>query len=107
YQLDYDGLERPVKLQGFDGRVQQYQYDINGNVSALSDGSKRQLRVKRDNRGRIIEQTALFGRQLASNHFHYDKLGRPLRASNAQRKLRFAYHANGQLSEQWQDDWRT
>jgi len=107
YQLDYDGRERPVKLQGFDGRVQQYQYDINGKVSALSDGSKRQLRLKRDSRGRIIEQTALFGQQLASNHFHYDKLGRPLRASNAQRKLRFSYHANGQLSEQWQDDWRT
>ncbi|MDP2713463.1 RHS repeat-associated core domain-containing protein [Rheinheimera sp.] len=107
YQLDYDGQERPVKLQGFDGRVQQYQYDINGKVSALSDGSKRQLRLKRDSRGRIIEQTALFGQQLASNHFHYDKLGRPLRASNAQRKLRFSYHANGQLSEQWQDDWRT
>src|SRR5690606_12558362 len=57
--------------------------------------------------GRIIEQTALHGQQLSSNHFHYDKLGRPLRASNAQRKLRFAYHANGQLSEHWQDDWRT
>ncbi|HEY0922273.1 RHS repeat-associated core domain-containing protein [Rheinheimera pacifica] len=107
YQLDYDGQERPVKLQGFDGRVQQYQYDISGNVSALQDGSKRQLRVKRDSRGRIIEQTALYGQQLSSNHFHYDKLGRPLRASNAQRKLRFAYHANGQLSEHWQDDWRT
>lgn len=107
YQLDYDGQERPVKLQGFDGRVQQYQYDICGNVSAMRDGSKRQLRLKRDSRGRIIEQTALFGQQLASNHFHYDKLGRPLRASNAQRKLRFSYHANGQLNEHWQDDWRT
>ncbi|MDR6982706.1 RHS repeat-associated protein [Rheinheimera pacifica] len=107
YQLDYDGQERPVKLQGFDGRVQQYQYDISGNVSALQDGSKRQLRVKRDSRGRIIEQTALYGQQLSSNHFHYDKLGRPLRASNAQRKLRFVYHVNGQLSEHWQDDWRT
>lgn len=107
YQLDYDGLERPVKLQGFDGRLQQYQYDICGNVSTILDGNKRQLRLKRDSRSRIIEQTALFGQQLASNHFHYDKLGRPLRASNAQRKLRFSYHANGQLNEHWQDDWRT
>lgn len=107
YQLDYDGLERPVKLQGFDGRVQHYQYDIAGHVSNVADGSKRQVKLKRDSLGRITEQTALFGQQLASNHFHYDKLGRPLRASNAQRKLRFSYHANGQLSEHWQDDWRT
>ena len=107
YQIDYDGLERPVKLQGFDGRVQHYQYDIAGQVSNVTDGSSRQVKLKRDSRGRITEQTALFGQQLASNHFHYDKLGRPLRASNAQRKLRFSYHANGQLSEHWQDDWRT
>lgn len=106
YQLDYDGQERPVALQGFDGRQQRYQYDIAGRISSVNDGSKRQIKLKRDSRGRIIEQTALCGQQLASNHFHYDKLGRPLRASNAQRKLRFNYHANGQLNEHWQDDWR-
>ncbi len=106
YQLDYDGQERPVALQGFDGRQQRYQYDIAGRISSVNDGSKRQIKLKRDSRGRIVEQTALYGQQLASNHFHYDKLGRPLRASNAQRKLRFNYHANGQLTEHWQDDWR-
>ncbi|GAB2914935.1 RHS repeat-associated core domain-containing protein [Rheinheimera gaetbuli] len=107
YQLDYDGLERPVKLQGFDGRVQQYQYDLDGNVISVADGAQRQLKLKRDQRGRVVEQTALHQQQLSSNHFYYDKLGRPLRANNAARKLRFTYHANGQLSEQWQDDWRT
>ncbi|MBU2114230.1 MAG: RHS domain-containing protein [Gammaproteobacteria bacterium] len=107
YQLDYDGLERPVKLQGFDGRVQQYQYDLDGNVVSVADGTERQIKLKRDKRGRIVEQTALHQQQLSSNHFYYDKLGRPLRANNAARKLRFSYHANGQLSEHWQDDWRT
>lgn len=107
YQFAYDAQERPVKLQGFDGRQQQYQYDLCGNISSVTDGSQRQIRLKRDSRGRVTEQTALFGQQLASNHFHYDKLGRPLRASNASRKLRFTYHTNGQLSEHWQDDWRT
>lgn len=104
YQLEYDAQERPVKLQGFDGRQQQFQYDINGKVVSVRDGSKRQLKVKRDKRGRIIEQTALHGQSLASNHFHYDKIGRVLRASNGQRKLRFNYHLNGQLTEIWQDD---
>ena len=107
YQFAYDAQERPVKLQGFDGRQQQYQYDLCGNISSVTDGSQRQIRLKRDRRGRITEQTALFGQQLASNHFHYDKLGRPLRASNASRKLRFSYHSAGHLAEHWQDDWRT
>ena len=107
YQLEYDAQERPVTLLGFDGRQQQYQYDVCGNISSVTDSSHRQIRLKRDSRGRITEQTALFGQQLASNHFHYDKLGRPLRASNASRKLRFSYHSCGQLAEHWQDDWRT
>ncbi|MDP5143333.1 polymorphic toxin type 15 domain-containing protein [Rheinheimera baltica] len=107
YQLDYDGQERPIALQGFDGRTQQYQYDINGHVNTVRDGEQRQIKLRRDSRGRIIEQQALYQQQLTSNHFHYDKIGRPLRASNAQCKLRFAYHANGQLNEQWRDDWRT
>jgi RHS repeat-associated protein len=104
YQLDYDAQERPVRLQGFDGRQQQFQYDINGKVAAVQDGSKRQLKIKRDKRGRITEQTALHGQSLASNHFYYDKIGRVLRASNGQRKLRFSYHLNGQLTEIWQDN---
>ena len=107
YQLDYDGLERPVKLQGFDGRQQQYQYDLDGNIVSVSDGATRQIRLKRDKRGRVVEQTALHQQQLNSNYFYYDKLGRALRANNAGRKLRFAYLANGNLSEHWQDDWRT
>ncbi|HAW91787.1 MAG: type IV secretion protein Rhs [Rheinheimera sp.] len=104
YQLDYDAQERPVRLQGFDGRQQHLQYDINGKIAGVRDGSKRQLKVKRDKRGRITEQTALYGQALASNHFHYDKIGRVLRASNGQRKLRFNYHLNGQLTEIWQDN---
>tara|TARA_R110002126_G_scaffold212488_1_gene359097 strand:- start:2430 stop:6413 length:3984 start_codon:yes stop_codon:yes gene_type:complete len=104
YQLEYDAHERPVMLQGFDGRQQHFQYDINGKVASVRDGRKRQLKVKRDKRGRITEQTALHGQTLASNHFHYDKIGRILRASNGQRKLRFNYHLNGQLSENWQDN---
>ncbi|MBV2129706.1 RHS repeat-associated core domain-containing protein [Arsukibacterium indicum] len=104
YQLDYDALERPVRLQGFDGRQQQFQYDVNGNVASVRDGSKRQLKVKRDKCGRIVEQTALHGQNLTSNHFHYDKIGRVLRASNGQRKLRFSYHLNGQVTEIWQDN---
>jgi RHS repeat-associated protein len=107
YQLDYDGLERPVRLQGFDGREQQFQYDVNGNLISVADGRERQIKLKRDKRGRIVEQTALYQQQFSSNHFYYDKLGRPLRANNAARKLRFDYHANGQMSEHWQDDWRT
>ncbi|WP_213994993.1 hypothetical protein [Arsukibacterium sp.] len=104
YQLEYDAQERPVRLQGFDGRQQQLQYDLNGLVASVRDGSKRQLKVKRDKRGRVTEQTALHGQSLASNHFHYDKIGRVLRASNGQRKLRFNYHLNGQPTEIWQDD---
>ncbi|WP_052748971.1 RHS repeat-associated core domain-containing protein [Arsukibacterium ikkense] len=104
YQLDYDAQERPVRLQGFDGRQQQFQYDINGKVATVRDGSKRQLKVKRDKRGRVTEQTALHGQSLANNHFYYDKIGRVLRASNGQRKLRFGYHLNGQLTEVWQDN---
>lgn len=104
YQLDYDSQERPVRLQGFDGRQQHFQYDLNGKVASVRDGSKRQLKVKRDKCGRIVEQTALHGQNLASNHFHYDKIGRVLRASNGQRKLRFSYHLNGQPTEIWQDN---
>ncbi len=104
YQLDYDAQERPVRLQGFDGRLQHFHYDINGHVASVRDGSKRQLKVKRDQRGRITEQTALYGQMLASNHFHYDKIGRILRASNGQRKLRFNYHLNGKPTEIWQDN---
>jgi RHS repeat-associated protein len=104
YHLDYDAQERPVRLQGFDGRQQHFQYDINGNVASVQDGSKRQLKLKRDKRGRITEQTALHAQTLASNHFHYDKIGRVLRASNGQRKLRFNYHLNGQQTEIWQDN---
>ncbi len=107
YQLEYDEQERPIALQGFDGRTLQYQYDSNGHISTLRDGEHRQIKLNRDRRGRIIEQQALYQQQLSSNHFHYDKIGRPLRASNAQCKLRFAYHANGQLNEQWRDEWRT
>ncbi|MCE9687211.1 glycohydrolase toxin TNT-related protein [Shewanella sp. AS16] len=109
YQLDYDDRERPVKLQGFDGRVQQYEYDANGKVVGLEDGSQRQIRVVRDALGRVIEQKALClgaaNRQLSSQHFHYDKLGRLLRANNGQRKLRFGHHANGRVKSLWQDNW--
>ncbi|CAM3812313.1 RHS repeat-associated core domain-containing protein [Rheinheimera salexigens] len=106
YELDYDGQERPIALKGFDGRLQQYQYDSSGKVSNVTDAGQRQIKLKRDLRGRVIEQIARHQQQLDNNHFHYDKLGRLLRASNGQRKLRFNYNGNGQLTEQWQDDWR-
>ncbi|MDP4537656.1 RHS repeat-associated core domain-containing protein [Alkalimonas collagenimarina] len=106
YQLDYDGHERPVRLQGFDGREQLYQYDADGKVSSQRDSNERFTKVKRDNRGRITEQTAQVQQRIDTNHFHYDKVGRMLRANNAQRKLRFRYDKAGQLTENWQGDWR-
>jgi RHS repeat-associated protein len=106
YAIDYDGQERPIMLTGFDGRSQQYQYDTSGKVSQVTDAGQRKIKLKRDLRGRIIEQVAQHQQHIHNNHFHYNKLGRLLRASNGQRKLRFNYNGNGQLTEQWQDDWR-
>ncbi|WNO61007.1 RHS repeat-associated core domain-containing protein [Rheinheimera sp. MMS21-TC3] len=107
YAIDYDGQERPVALTGFDGRAQHFQYDASGKVSQATDADQRKIKLKRDQRGRIIEQVAQHQQQIHNNHFHYNKLGRLLRASNGQRKLRFNYNGNGQITEQWQDDWRS
>ncbi|WP_293633923.1 polymorphic toxin type 15 domain-containing protein [Shewanella sp. CG12_big_fil_rev_8_21_14_0_65_47_15] len=114
YQIDYDGQERPIQIQGFDGRSQQIEYDVNGRIHKIQEGKQGHVILERDTLGRIIQQKAhketSTGRNVSEQHFHYDKLGRLLRANNAQRKLRFGYASshfgnNKALKSHWQDNW--
>ncbi|WDE13511.1 RHS repeat-associated core domain-containing protein [Thalassomonas haliotis] len=59
YQIDYSESEQPVKLVGFDGREQHYGYDDNDKLISVSDSGERFIRLKRDNMGRIVEQSSV------------------------------------------------
>ncbi|MGF1723169.1 RHS repeat domain-containing protein [Photobacterium nomapromontoriensis] len=73
---------------------------------SLAEQGERFIKLRRDECGRVLEQRSSVAGTTHSNHFQYDKLGRLRHANNAQRKLSFHYHANGQQSEVWQDNWR-
>ncbi|MET1257619.1 hypothetical protein ABVT43_20980, partial [Aliikangiella sp. GXAS 311] len=82
-----------------------YQYNQLGYLTQILDGEHRVQQFKRDALGRLLEKTSLnsLTRHSDTSHFGYDNEGRLLFANNAARKLKFAYDAAGQLTDEWQD----
>ncbi|MCG6202992.1 hypothetical protein KSO91_17505, partial [Psychromonas antarctica] len=82
YQIQYSATEKPTKLIGFDGREQTFQYDVLDKLVAVNDGDSRFITLKRDNRGRIIDQHSVKlpndgdGTFNSHNFYQYDKIGR-------------------------------
>jgi len=108
YQLSYDANERLIQEIGFDGRVQQYEYNPLGHLTAHIEGmhnsddtlAAHTTRFERDPMGRLLHKHTPDG---SDTTFSYDKNGRLASASNAQRTLTFAYTPNGQLQQETQD----
>ncbi|WDD96754.1 RHS repeat-associated core domain-containing protein [Thalassomonas actiniarum] len=134
YQIEYSPSEKPVKLIGFDGREQHYEYDCNDKLIAINDSGERFIRRKRDNMGRMIEQSSFFadktstrpvnagakaqsgeaalggsGQGNTHDFYQYDLLGRMIRAHNGQRTVQFSYEhtgpGTGQIKQVQQGPW--
>ncbi|MCG6202775.1 RHS repeat-associated core domain-containing protein, partial [Psychromonas antarctica] len=69
------------------------------------------ITLKRDNRGRIIDQHSVKlpndgdGTFNSHNFYQYDKIGRVTLAHNSERVVQQQYHLNGQVSQSKQADW--
>ncbi|GAD00162.1 RHS repeat-associated core domain-containing protein [Agarivorans albus] len=107
YQLEYDSCERISKTIGFDGREQHYQYNLAGQLTQVAENSERLIQLKRNSLGQVTEQRSTANGITLINDFTYDLQGKLSQANNAARKLRFSYFANGQLQENWQDNWQS
>ncbi|ABC28802.1 Rhs family protein [Hahella chejuensis KCTC 2396] len=111
YELAYDRNERLIQEIGFDGRVQQYQYDPAGHLKAHIEGVHDDERIraqhttlfKRDPLGRLREKHSPDG---DISRFAYNANGQLTQASNPYRTLEFAYTPTGRLAEEIQDGQR-
>ncbi|ABC30516.1 Rhs family protein [Hahella chejuensis KCTC 2396] len=111
YELAYDRNERLIQEIGFDGRVQQYQYDPAGHLKAHIEGVHDDERIraqhttlfKRDPMGRLREKHSPDG---DISRFAYNANGQLTQASNPYRTLEFAYTPTGRLAEEIQDGQR-
>ncbi|MDG9670842.1 DUF6531 domain-containing protein [Hahella sp. CR1] len=105
YELAYDRNERLIREVGFDGRVQQYQYDPAGYLKAHIEGlhSNEQAQItlfRRDRMGRLLEKHSPDGEV---TRFGYDANGQLTKAANSNRSVQFGYNTLGQLVEERQD----
>ncbi|MCP4323691.1 MAG: RHS repeat protein, partial [Alteromonadales bacterium] len=111
YQIEYSPTEKPTQIIGFDGRKQCYQYDALDNLCAVNDSDERFIKLKRDNRGRIVDQHSVKssadnqGSFNSHNFYQYDVIGRITLAHNSQRIVQQQYHINGQVEQSKQGDW--
>lgn len=111
YQIEYSPTEKPTTLIGFDGRKQTYQYDALDNLIAVNDGEQRFITLKRDKRGRIVDQHSVKssgdnqGSFNSHNFYQYDAIGRITLAHNNQRIVQQQYHLNGQVKQSKQGEW--
>ena len=128
YQLHYDLNENLTKEVGFDGRVQNYQYDQagmlvshiegelpetdeNGNLieseNASENESERQFiqtDFERDTLGKLLSVKTSDG---SDSTFAYDELGRLTEATNQHTTVAFSYDELGQLLSETQGDSET
>ncbi|MCG8613211.1 MAG: DUF6531 domain-containing protein, partial [Pseudomonadales bacterium] len=110
YELTYDRNERLIQEVGFDGRIQQYQYDPAGHLRAHVEGlhltEASQLanttRFRRDPSGRLLEKHSPDGE---SSRFAYNGNGQLIEATNNARKLQYRYNKRGLLAQEIQDDY--
>lgn len=104
YQLKYDANERLIEEIGFDGRVQQYEYNPLGHLVAHFEGIKTEDSVattyQRDPMGRLLEKQTPEGE---ATRFGYNKNGQLISAINRHRSLVFEFSANGHLLAEQQD----
>ena len=123
YQLHYDLNENLTKEVGFDGRVQNYQYDAAGILVSHTEGEVPEAEIDEDGKPvnpenasekpliqTEFERDAL-GRLLAvktvdgcDSNFAYDEIGRLVEASNADATVAFSYDELGQLVSETQGE---
>lgn len=122
YQIEYSPSEQPIKLVGFDGREQVFEYDANDKLKSIADSGERFIRLKRDAMGRITEQSSVTTLSTVNpggathkstqasvhtyNFYQYDKIGRITRAHNSERTVTQQYHKNGQVCQVQQGRWQ-
>ena len=114
YTLKYDLNERLIEEIGFDGRVQRYQYNVAGQLTASTayqvDGKtpQSQMRYVRNGNGQLLEQwsdpTPAHPKPQCLGKFSYDKHGRMIGAENNDRQLQWVFDAAGRVLEDHQDD---
>lgn len=115
YSLQYSKTEQITQLIGFDGRQQDFTYDAADRLSAISDSGMRHIALKRDLLGRVVQQSSVvlsnkstqpISSLSVQNNFHYDALGRVVKAHNGHSQLALTYHLNGKVSQSTQGAWK-
>ena len=102
YQLKYDLNERLIEEVGFDGRIQQYDYDPAGQLirhhqlrvgddatDKMAGQPIQSIAYSRDAEGRVLTQTDLLSNTVL-HRYQYDALGQLTQANNEHRKLAWA-----------------
>ena len=113
YQLKYDLNERLIEEIGFDGRIQRYDYNVLGHLTAseeythAGDRCLNRMRYERDQQGRLLEQWLEVENGEATSEclkrFEYDGAGRLIAAANAYRHLEWEYDKAGRMTQVDQD----
>ncbi len=95
HQFFYDGNERLIEENGFDGRTQHYQYNAAGHLIQYLDNGEVITEIDRNALGQLETKTSRRIGDAADNiersRYRYDAVGQLLETYNAQHFLQFSY----------------
>jgi RHS repeat-associated protein len=115
YTFTYDEAGRPVAEKTFDGRVLTYRWDAGGRLARIEypdktfrafaydrlgaivaeDSSDGAIRMRRDQRGRLLEAVIEQGGERIVTQFERDAQGRIVAEIQGDRRIRYAYDLRG------------
>ncbi|HYR91353.1 MAG TPA: RHS repeat-associated core domain-containing protein [Terriglobia bacterium] len=98
-----DDLGRILRERSFDGREQNFDYDLDGHCIAFTNGNGEKIQIKRDAAGRLVEQALPDG---TVTSYEYDSVGRIISAVNPDILAQFEYDDAGRLVREVQgEEW--
>ncbi|MCF6257673.1 MAG: DUF6531 domain-containing protein [Gammaproteobacteria bacterium] len=108
HTFTYDANERLIQEQGFDGRIQRYEYNPAGHLIRHQDGDHIQTDFDRDALGRLHSKLSRHlidpDQKPEQSLYRYDPLGRLIETDNEHQHLAFDYDPRGNITREHQHD---
>ena len=105
WALSYNSKGEISACEAPDGRRIAFRYDAAGDIVHREQGADWAQHIKRDAGGRVVQQSSQ-GRDRVpvTKQFYYDRLGRRIGASCADRRLQWQYDVQGRVVQHQQDE---